>query len=183
MRDAGSDSDDDLEPPLYGLDSSNATTFLQNLKSLAQSTYIWHSVDMPSTIGSKWQLIENLDIIAASDQRQRPQSRLMKSGDPLPPNAVLKRTHSDSGNHVILPKDNPVKRTWAYMDAHSNIPGCRWFSQAYIDLLRTVGEWRVVMVGGAPAYTIHTRPRKDKSWKYRTVTEFWPLDRLLYVEI
>ena len=59
-----SDDGHDQEPPGYGLNSVNAPIFIQNLKSLARFTYLWPLVDQASTIGSKWQLVENLDIIA-----------------------------------------------------------------------------------------------------------------------
>ena len=82
----------------------------------------------------------------------------MKSGDYISDKTVLKRTHSESGNHIIFLQDMLGKRTWEYMDAHSEIPRCRWFSQTYVPLLKDYGEWRVVIVRGAPAYTVHTQP-------------------------
>jgi hypothetical protein len=173
-----SDDGHDQEPPGYGLNSVNAPIFIRNLKSLARFTYLWPPVDQASTIGSKWQLVENLDIIAALNNQIRPQSRLMKSGDYISDKTVLKRTHSESGNHIIFPQDMLGKRTWEYMDAHSEIPRCRWFSQTYVPLLKDYGEWRVVIVGGAPAYTVHTQPASGDRWKYRNTTAFWPLHKL-----
>ena len=46
----------------------------------------------------------------------------MKSGDYISDKTVLKRTHSESGNHIIFPQDMLGKRTWEYMDAHLEIP-------------------------------------------------------------
>lgn len=168
-------------PPGYGLNLENYPGFIRNYRSLARLTYLWPPVDQASTLGSKWQLIENLDIIAAQGQTVRPQSTLLESGDPLDDQLVLKRTHSESGNHVLLPGSHRVARTWRYLNKQSEIPRCRWFSQTNVPLLKTLGEWRVVMVGGAPAYTVHTQPTTTKLWKHRPANSFWPLDRLRYV--
>ena len=119
-----SDNGHDQEPPGYKLNSVNAPIFIQNFKSLAWFTYLWPPVDQASTIGLKWQLIKNLDIIAALNNQIWPQNRLMKSGDYISNRTMLKRTHSKSGNHIILPQDMLGKRTWEYMDAHSGIPRC-----------------------------------------------------------
>ena len=102
----------------------------------------------------------------------------MKSRDYISNRTVLKRTHSKSGNHIIFLQDVLGKRTWEYMDAHSEIPRCRWFSQTYVLLLNDYGEWWVVIVGGAPAYTIHMQLASGDRWKYRNTTAFWPLHKL-----
>ena len=91
---------------------------------------------------------------------------------------MLKRTHSESGNHIILPQDMLGKRTWEYMDAHLEIPRCQWFSQTYVLLLKDYGEWQVVIVGGAPTYTVHMQPASGNRWKYRNNIAFWPLHKL-----
>ena len=118
-----SDDGHDQEPPRYGLNSVNAPIFIQNLKSLAWFTYLWPPVDQASTIGSKWQLVENLDIIATLNNRIWPQSRLMKSRDYISNKTVLKRTHSKSGNHIIFHRICWVKEhgniwmhIWRYQD-------------------------------------------------------------------
>ena len=72
----------------------------------------------------------------------------MKSRDYISDKTVLKRTHSESGSHIIFPQDMLGKRTWEYMDAHLEIPRCRWFSQTYVPLLKDYGEWWVVIVEG-----------------------------------
>src|SRR5882762_6501095 len=119
--------------------------------------YRWPPFDQASTIGSKWQLIENLELIH--------------------PSTMLKRTHSESSNHVIFPNDLE-KRNWEYLNTHSEIPRCRWFAQSYIKSLKDLGEWRVILVGGSPVYTIHTQPGTGDQWKHRRAVSFWPLERL-----
>ena len=64
------------------------------------------------------------------------------------------------------------------MDAHSEIPRCWWFSQTYVLLLKDYGEWWLVIIGGASAYTVHMQPASGDRWKYRNTTAFWPLHKL-----
>ena len=168
------------EQPGYGLNTGNLSRFVDNFKRLKCHTYIWPPVDQASTVGSKWQLIDNLDIIAAKYRHTRPKTRLLNPGQPIPENTVLKRTHSESGNHVIFPKGDPDMRTWEYLNSHSEIPRCKWFAQTYVDFLKVYGEWRVIIVGGSPAYTVHTQPSSWNTWKKTVVSSFWPLNLLRY---
>ena len=102
---------------------------------------------------------------------------LLSSGQLIHPSTMLKHTHSESGNHVIFPNDLE-KRNWEYLNTHSEIPHCRWFAQSYIKSLKDLGEWRVVLVGGSPVYTVHTQPGTGDQWKHRRAVSFWPLERL-----
>ena len=165
-------------PPGYGLNTNTISAFMSNYKSLSRYTYLWPPMDQASTLGSKWQLIENLDIIAHLEGCTRPKSRLLEVGSRIPKDVVLKRTHSESGNHIVLPQDERHKRTWEYMNSHSEVPRCKWFAQTYVPLLKDLGEWRVIVVGGNPIYTVHTQPSSGGTWKRRVVTSFWPLDAL-----
>lgn len=166
----------------YGFTASNIDSFLVNYKSLCRHTYIWPPNDQASTVGSKWQLIENLDIIASRHNQLRPKSVLLEDGATIPANTVVKRTHSESGNHIILPKDGE-KRNWDYLRDNSDIPRCRWFAQTYVDLLHYFGEWRVVMMGGEVAYTVHTvQAQSNGVWRRRRAILFWPLDILRCVD-
>jgi hypothetical protein len=177
-----SDTDvDNDEQPGYGLNTENLSIFVRNFKELKCYTHIWPPVDQASTVGSKWQLIQNLDVIAGIHRQTRPKSRLLKDGQPIHPDTVLKRTHSESGNHVIFPNSEPYKRTWDYINSHSEIPRCKWFAQSFVPLLKVYGEWRVIIVGGSPAYTVHTQPSQRNTWRRTVVTQFWPLKLLQYV--
>lgn len=176
-----SDTGNDNGQPGYGLNMENLPMFVHSFKTLKCYTYIWPPVDQASTVGSKWQLIQNLDIIAAKHRQTRPKSRLLTDGQPIHPDTVLKRTHSESGNHVIFPDSEQHKRTWKYLKCNSEVPRCKWFCQTFVRLLRTYGEWRVIIVGGSPAYTVHTQPSPRDTWKRTVVSSFWPLNRLQYV--
>ena len=96
---------------------------------------------------------------------------------------MLKRTHSKSGNHIIFLQDMLDKRTWEHVDAHLEIPRSQWFPQTHVPLLKDYGEWWVVIIGGAPAYTVHTQMASGNRWKYRNTTAFWPLHKLQCVNI
>lgn len=144
--------------------------------------HIWPPQDQPNTIGSKLQSIQNLDIIASRQTNStRPVTREMAVHDRIPDDIVLKRTHSDSGIHVLLPGD--PNRTWEYMRAHSEIPRCRWFGQTYVETLHRLGEWRVFLVGGRIIYTVHTFQNSAReTWKWDMVREYYSLQELRYVD-
>jgi glutathione synthase/RimK-type ligase-like ATP-grasp enzyme len=128
-------------------------------------------------MGSKWQLIENLDIVANKMRTARPRSILLNPDKPIPHQAVLKRTHSESSKHVLL-LDNP-NRNWDHLKNHSEIPGSRWFAQTYVPQLETAGEWRVLMVNGKSLYVVHTLPNTKKgTWQRELVYNYYSLKEL-----
>jgi hypothetical protein len=105
----------------------------------------------------------------------RPQTKLFEVNEEFPEHIVLKRTHSDTGHHILLP-GNP-NRNWSYMQQHSEVPDCRWFGQTYIEALEKLGEWRVFLVGGQHVYTVHTNyKRSTASWNYDIATRFYTLE-------
>lgn len=142
--------------------------------------HVWPPQDQPNTIGSKLQSIQNLDAIASRRTHStRPVTRELTPHETIPDDIVIKRTHSDSGIHVLLPGD--PNRNWEYMLAHSEIPRCRWFGQTYVETLHRLGEWRAFVVGGKIIYTVHTfqNSRRD-TWKWDMVREYYSLRELRY---
>lgn len=106
----------------------------------------------------------------------RPQWYILRNGNTISPNHVIKRTHSDCGNHVLKP-GNP-RRYWDYLAQHQ-IPGSVWFSQEYIKELDVLGEWRVFIIGGNIVYIVHTKRHKNGStWKWEPVHSFYSLKEL-----
>jgi hypothetical protein len=162
----------------YGLTNTNMDRVLYYHDELRRLVHVWPPHGQLNTVGSKWQLVQNLDIIAARyTNSARPYSALLDHGCVIPNDIVLKRTHSDTGRHVILPGCND--RTWAYMDAHSEIPGCRWFGQTYVDTLYRLGEWRVFIIGGKAVYTVHTvYDDTRQTWRWDIVRDFHSLEHL-----
>ena len=114
-------------------------------------------VNQVSTVGSKWQFIQNMDIITATHCQTRLKSWLLTDGQPIHPDTILKHTHSESGNHIIFPDSKCYERTWKYLKCNSEVSYCKWFCQTFIHLLRTYGEWCIIIVGSSPAYTVHTQ--------------------------
>ena len=166
----------------YGLTRGNFEEILKNLDRLRRYVHVWPPQDQPNTIGSKIQSIQNLDHIAARRTfSTRPITRELITHELIPDDIVIKRTHSDSGIHVLLPGDK--NRNWEYMQAHSEIPRCRWFGQTYMEMLHRLGEWRTFVVGGKIIYTVHTyRNSHRDTWKWDMVREYYSLRELRYGE-
>lgn len=166
----------------YGLTRDNFEEILKNLDHLRHYVHVWPPQDQPNTIGSKLQSIQNLDIIASRRTHStRPITRELKVHEQIPDNIVIKRTHSDSGIHILLPGDR--NRNWEYMLAHSEIPRCRWFGQTYVETLHRLGEWRTFVVGGKIIYTVHTFQNSHRdTWKWDMVREYYSLQELRYGE-
>jgi hypothetical protein len=154
------------------------------MKQLCRFVHVWPPQDQPNTIGSKLQLIENLDTIASSFTCSAgPVTRALLDGQNFPANIVLKRTHSDTGYHILMPfnKEHAPKRTWDYLRSSVEIPGSVWFGQTYVRYLEVLGEWRVFIVGGRIVYTVHTlkHPTK-KTWQWDIARAFYSLEDLTY---
>lgn len=146
---------------------------------------MWPSQDQANRLWSKWELIQNLDLVAGSRTfTARPKTRLLVDGENLTDRMVLKRTHSDAGEHVLVPRDakSAHKRNWEYLRTQLDIPGALWMAQGYQELLLKKGEWRVFLVGGQIVYTIHTIRNRDKgTWSCDIVRTYYSLDELTYV--
>ena len=113
----------------------------------------------------------------------RPESKVLRDGDPIPKDAVLKRTHSDCGHHVIMPSDD-VDRTWDILNDDLNIPGSVWIAQALIPTLRKLGEWKVIIIGRQPLYTVHAKYNEVKAtWSWEPVESFYSLAEFWCVTI
>jgi hypothetical protein len=107
----------------------------------------------------------------------QPQTKLLTVNEPFPDHIVVKCMHSDTGHHILLPGDS--NRNWMWMQQHSEVPGCCWFGQTYIEALIKLGEWRVFLVGGQHVYTVHTHYKKsNSSWTYDVAMRFYSLEEL-----
>src|ERR1700732_5575813 len=89
------------------------------------------------------------------DKSARPKTRLLTDGEPILNVMVLKRTHSDAGEHVILPSDID-KRNWVYLRSQLDVPGSQWMAQSFVETLMRLGEWMVFVIGGKPVDRVHT---------------------------
>ena len=154
---------------------------MKNFNSLTRLLYTWPSVHQMNSIGAKHQLIFHLDIIAGTITHTfRPATKQLIPGDPIPANAVIKRSHSDCGQHVIMPDESG--RDWESINQMPHVPDAIWFAQVYVPTLRTLGEWRVFIIGGHPAFVVHTRYNTDKSvWIRELVDTYYLLEEIGYV--
>jgi len=125
---------------------------------------MWPPQDHANTMASKWELAQSLDLIAQErTNTARPRTRLLVDGERILNAMVLKRTHSDAGEHVIVLSDT-LRRNWDYLCAQLDVPDSRWMAQSFVEQLVRLGEWRVFLIGGKVVYTVHTL----KNWEWNT---------------
>jgi glutathione synthase/RimK-type ligase-like ATP-grasp enzyme len=138
----------------------------------------WQHVDR---MGSKIPLMQNLDFIASTvTKSKRPITEILDVTTSIPDSIVLKRTHSDCGNHVLFPGDPLINPT--YLLSQLDIPGSRWLGQNFVPTLRKLGEWRVFIIGGQIVDVVHTRINHETGcWKWERTTRFWSLGELRQV--
>ena len=70
---------------------------------------VWPTPNYLKLMGNKLELIWHLDSIARILGSPRPNTVIWRKGDPMPKNAVLKRTHSDQGIHILMPEEALLK--------------------------------------------------------------------------
>jgi hypothetical protein len=122
-------------------------------------------------------LIAHLDYIAESMGLPRPVTQILKRGEAIPGDKVLKRTHSDCGAMVIIPKSGHGSVKWETL--HKGPESAIWMSQEFVHTLRALGEWRVVIVGGQSHYIIHSYYNEPKkAWDFVEVTRFLTLEEI-----
>jgi hypothetical protein len=157
----------------------NCAFFMKSLDDLSHLVYIWPPLSQINTVHMKWPQACNLLHVARNCTfTMRPQTRLLEDGQQFPSSIILKRTHSDTSHHVLLPGDS--RHTCDYMRANCEVPGSKWFGQTYVEPLVKLGEWRVHMVGGQVIYTVHTIcNRETKTWKWDVATKFYSLEELV----
>lgn len=154
--------------------------YMASIEVARRHVYMWPPMEQIDTIGSKHRLLRHLDEIAKAMHTVRPKSKVLKRGDQISGNIVLKRSHSDSGLHVIMPHEGG--RDWHSLQDQMEIPGCVWIGQTFVPELDEVGEWRVFFVGGRIIYCVHTKYHQERqTWKYESVTEYYSLDEMTYV--
>ena len=162
----------------YELDITNIRTYMGGIAELQSLLHIWPPMDQVENMGTKTTLIENLDFVAATKTKsKRPTTRPLNLQHAIPHAIVIKRTHSDCGQHVLFPGDE--LRNVEYLQSQMDIPGSMWFGQSYISTLREFGEWRVFIIGGRIIEIIHTKIHEETGlWKWQRAIRFWSLEEL-----
>jgi hypothetical protein len=161
----------------YKLDIDQYQIYLDTLKKrLRAILYVWPPHEHLE-IGSKDQLMKNLDLVAKiRTNTDRPKWRILKDGDRLSHDLIIKRTHSDCGSHVLKPGN--ILRDWEYL-RNETIPGSVWIAQTYVPHLCELGEWRVIIVGGEIIYIVHTDYDEDGDvWSWEPVRTYYSLKEL-----
>lgn len=123
-------------------------------------------------------------MIARLSRSYAPRTVRLEPGQAIPELAVLKRSNSECGAHVILPTAPKERRTWAYLNEQSE-RDTFWMAQEYVPSLDQVGEWRAFVVGGNIISVMHTHKTPEKDWKGDwsgcEVESFLSLDEIRYV--
>jgi hypothetical protein len=142
------------------------------MEEVKSSVLIWPPPNQVEVTGRKDTLIRHLDRIAEKMGTLRPETRVVQAGERIPENCVLKRTHSDSGQHVILPgKDT------ANVDFQQGPRDAVWLCQEFVSTLRDVGEWRVVIINKSIQYVVHTLPQQGtRALSSKLVHGYFSLD-------
>lgn len=107
-------------------------------------------------------------------------------------NFVLKRTYSDTGEHVIhrytKDRSKKISRLASDTEVHYNgveIKGMKirptWFAVPFIPMLRHLGEIRTFFIRGKPMYFVFTRQDSRGNWIIQRGHQVTPLDCLSYV--
>jgi len=140
---------------------------------------MWPHQNHINTVASKWELSKSLDLIAQERTKTaRPKTRLLVDGERIVNATVLKRTHSDAGEHVVVPSD-VYRRNWDYLRSQLDVPCSRWMVQSFVEPLAKLGEWRVFLVGGEVVYTVHTLKNQDRNtWSWDIVHTYYTLEEL-----
>jgi hypothetical protein len=102
--------------------------------------------------------------------------------DPIPDHVIVKRSHSETGQHVLLPEtDNDLKQ--ATLRREVDIDEAQWFTQSFVPFLKDAGEIRMFFVGLKNVYSVHTvkdtkqDTKQDRSdWVFELMENATPLD-------
>lgn len=157
-----------------------------------QVVKFWPPIPSVVMAAQKWNTVEILDMVAAANGWKRPQTTILTPGCTIPEGTVLKRSHSDCGESVILP-GHSVKgdlepavtersrldglRSWDVLNAKTFSDEQKWVSQEYVEALVTLGEWRCFIVGGHVSSVVHTVNR-GTHWEGKRVTRFKSLRQI-----
>ncbi|KAG2362865.1 hypothetical protein BDR07DRAFT_1484225 [Suillus spraguei] len=139
-----------------GLDSPvQLQQYLSGLQILESIVPVWPPSQEMLHGSRKFNVINDLDQIASRMANSpRPQTTILSRTDISQSfeGWILKREGSDCNRHVLLPGQvDPL-----------NLPPdrgqFRWLKQSYVPALRTLGEWRIVLVDCQPVFVVHTAP-------------------------
>ncbi|KAF8556441.1 hypothetical protein OG21DRAFT_1506544 [Imleria badia] len=164
----------------YRLSAEEFRIYQAHIYLLANQVQFWPPIEQVRSSASKWPTLCHLRIIAANQNRFTPSTIRLTEESEIPPNAVLKRSHSECGLHVILPDAKSAERSWTYLKRHIHDDEF-WMAQEYVPSLDDIGEWRVIIIGGMILSVVHTykaKQEKDVIWMGAPVDTFLSLDEV-----
>jgi hypothetical protein len=183
----------------YNLRREDVEKYKVAVHVLSCYAMVWPNVEELTKCANKIQLAGNLEVVASEENTncKRPKMVLLTSEEdqeghrqhrsfpnPIPDHFVVKRTHSETGHHVLLPDmDDDSKQ--ARLREPVDIAEARWFLQSASSLLKEAGEIRIFFVGLKIIYKVHTKWRETRSeyeesehdsWAIKFVENVTPLD-------
>lgn len=171
----------------YKLHGGERDQYERTLVALARVVPLWPPVPSLRMAAQKWNTIKILEMAALANNWSRPRTDIMHPACDIPADTVLKRSHSECGEQVLMPEQSAVgsggavdrirknlnaTRTWSKLNARTHSTDQKWASQEYIETLITIGEWRFFLVGGHVENIVHTIKGKDGLWIGRRVSSF-----------
>ena len=88
---------------------------------------------------------------------------------------VFKREASDCSEHVLIPP-HADERLQAMLSNTGEFP---WFYQPFLPFLRSLGEWRVYVLGGRPMRVVRTIWQEvEGMWENEIVTSGYSLEEI-----
>ncbi|KAJ7911173.1 hypothetical protein B0H13DRAFT_2328615 [Mycena leptocephala] len=149
--------------------------FMQRMDELSCKALVWPNPRHALWYREKWQLIQELDHIAATTTHtHRPETKVFETGTQFSPTTVLKREgsgcsqmrHFHDGDRRLSKRalTSILAHNHAILDARKQDPtafGMLWLVQELVEPLRRHGEWRVFVVGGKIIGIVGTTPAND----------------------
>ncbi|KAG6380436.1 hypothetical protein JVT61DRAFT_8574 [Boletus reticuloceps] len=177
----------------YDLHGNARNVYEATLLILARVVKFWPPIPQVRTAAHKWLTTPILDMIAAANGWRRPKTTVLTPGGVIPTGTMLRRSHSNYGDFVILPPESVVgdgavadkkrrqlegHRSWSELKSRTSSGEQRWASQEYVETLKTLGEWRCFVLGGHIALVVHTIYKPDEHWEGKRVWQFKSLRQI-----
>ncbi|KAF9230949.1 hypothetical protein BU15DRAFT_82991 [Melanogaster broomeanus] len=177
----------------YQLHGTQRANYEETLSMLMRVVHIWPPVPSVRMAAHKWRTVRIMEMAAYANGWQRPHTDILTDSCEIREGTILKRSHSNCGNHVILPEqvitgssvsENEAhqqlraQRSWTHLNANTHSGDEQWVSQEYVETLRTLGEWRCFLVGGHIINIVHTFEDEDGNWVGRRAWRFMSLKEI-----
>lgn len=147
--------------PCYELDNANENFYRVAMQRLSDALPVWPPVGEQTNAVKKFSLIKRLDTIAKETGSKRPKSHQLTATKPVASqwkngHWVLKREQSSCSDDVKLlqPGTRPTTK-----ERENFLRGrYPWLVQEFMPLLRSIGEWRIIVIEGRAVCTVFTHP-------------------------